>query len=252
MVTLLVTLTTLVSPAFGVAEAATDPRFFSQTGYRIDNDKFWDYFQKRGGVANFGYPVSRTFTLLGQTVQFFQRRIVVINPDGGVGQLNLPDPGLMPYTSMNFATFPGADPNLLKTSPPVGSPNYNTAVLAWIQAHSPNSFNGMPVNFYSTFQNTVSMGTAFPTGGGNAGLLTGIDLEMWGLPLAAPAADPHNSNFVYQRFQRGIMHYDNTKHVTQGLLLADYLKSVMTGNNLPGDLASEAAGSPYFKQYNNS
>ena len=39
MVTLLVTLTTLVSPAFTVAEAATDPRFFSQTGYRIDNDK---------------------------------------------------------------------------------------------------------------------------------------------------------------------------------------------------------------------
>ncbi|MGH2367148.1 MAG: hypothetical protein ACRDI2_03030, partial [Chloroflexota bacterium] len=38
-----------------------DERFFSATGYRIDNDAIWDYFQARGGVATFGYPVSRTF-----------------------------------------------------------------------------------------------------------------------------------------------------------------------------------------------
>jgi hypothetical protein len=40
-----------------------DGRFFAQTGYRIDNDHIWNYFQARGGVDTFGYPVSRTFLL---------------------------------------------------------------------------------------------------------------------------------------------------------------------------------------------
>ncbi len=231
---------------------ATDPRYFSQTGFRIDNDKFWDYFQHRGGVNNFGYPVSRTFTFLGSTVQFFQRRIVQLNPDGSVGQLNLLDSGLMPYTSVNYAAFPATDPNLIKTAPAVGSPSYATAILAWIQKTAPNTFNGMTVNFFTTFQNTVSMSVAYPNGGGNAGLLQGIELEMWGIPTSAPAADPHNANFVYQRFQRGVMHYDKTTGKTQGLLLADYFKSILTGTNLPGDLASAAQSSPFYKQYNNS
>ena len=27
---------------------ASDPRFFAQTNYRVDNDSFWDFFQHRG------------------------------------------------------------------------------------------------------------------------------------------------------------------------------------------------------------
>ena len=257
-------LTTLVmvlasfSPALAAAASTTtrvdptDPRFFPQTGFRIDNDKFYDYFQHRGGLNNFGFPVSRTFRFLGKTVQFFQRRVLEINPDGGVGQLNLLDSGgLMPFTSFNFAEFPPVDPALIKQAPAVGSPNYDTAVLTFIRQHVSNTFQGLPVNFFNTFQNTVSLGTAFPNGDGNPSLLLGFDLEMWGLPLSEPAFDPHNHDFVYQRFQRGIMHFDNTKHTTEGILTADYLKSIITGVNLPGDLAVEAAGSPLFKQYNN-
>ena len=69
----LIILTTLslllanLGSAFAAPEAATDPQFFPQTNFRIDNAQFWDYFQKRGGVANFGYPVSRTFTFLGSS-----------------------------------------------------------------------------------------------------------------------------------------------------------------------------------------
>lgn len=252
ILTTLTLLLTNLAPAFAAPEAAADPQFFPQTNFRIDNAQFWDYFQKRGGVNTFGYPVSRTFTFLGSTVQIFQRRIVEINPDGSVGQLNLLDPSLMPYNAINYATFPQTDPNLGKAAPIVGSPNYATAVIAFIQANAPNSFAGFAVNFYSTFQNTVSLKTAYPDGSGNTGLLQGIELEMWGLPTSAPAADPHNSNFVFQRFQRGVMHYDNTTKTTQGLLLADYFKSIITGNNLPADLAASAAKSPYFKQYNNA
>jgi hypothetical protein len=256
VITTLVLLLANLGPVFAASDsaplAASDPRFFSQTNFRIDNDKFWDYFQKRGGINNFGYPVSRTFTFLGATVQFFQRRIVEINPVGSVGQLNLLDAGLMPYNAINYATFPQSDPILSKAAPAVGSPTYNTAILAWIQANAPNSFRGFSTSFFTTFQNTVSLSTAYPTGGGNSGLLQGIELEMWGIPTAAPAADPNNSNFVYQRFQRGVMHYDNTTRLTQGLLLADYFKSIITGSNLPGDLAASAANSPYYKQYNNA
>ena len=43
------------------------------------------------------------------------------------------------------------------------------------------------------------------------------------------------------------MHYDKTCGCTQGLLLADYLKALLTGDNLPGDLAAQAATSPLLR-----
>ncbi|HEY8691667.1 MAG TPA: hypothetical protein VIR57_02900, partial [Chloroflexota bacterium] len=58
-----------------------DNRFFSQTGFRIDNDAFWSYFNARGGVSSFGYPSSRTFQFLGFQSQFFQRRVMQLGPD---------------------------------------------------------------------------------------------------------------------------------------------------------------------------
>src|SRR5262249_6460123 len=52
---------------------STDARFFQETGYRIDRDSFWDFFQKRGGVRAFGFPVSRDFLFAGCSTQLFQR-----------------------------------------------------------------------------------------------------------------------------------------------------------------------------------
>ena len=43
------------------------------------------------------------------------------------------------------------------------------------------------------------------------------------------------------------MHYDKACGCTQGLLLADYLKALLTGDNLPGDLAAQAASSPLLR-----
>ena len=88
---------------------------------------------------------------------------------------------------------------------------------------------------------------AFPNGG-NDNLLAGIQLEMWGIPTSAPMVDPNNHNFIYMRWQRGIMHFDGTCNCTRGILLADYLKSILTGQNMPSDVASEAAGSPLLNQ----
>lgn len=71
---------------------------------------------------------------------------------------------------------------------------------------------------------------------------------------AKPAAvavylDPNNHNFIYLRWQRGIMQYDASCTCTRGILLADYLKAILTGQNLPADVGSEAAGSPFLDQY---
>jgi hypothetical protein len=43
------------------------------------------------------------------------------------------------------------------------------------------------------------------------------------------------------------MHYDRGCHCTQGLLLTDYLKHLLTGEYLPADLAAQAAASPLLR-----
>lgn len=226
-----------------------DPRFFPQTGFRIADDRFWDYFQRRGGVRTFGYPVSNSFQLLGSPVQIFQRQVMQVRADGSVGTLNLLDPGLMPYTKINQSTFPAADPVLVASAPVPTSPTYATDVVAFVKAHAPDTYQGLPVNFGKTFFSTVSVSDAFPRGG-NASLLPLIDLEMWGVPTSQPAFDPSNQSFVYLRFQRGILQFDKGSGLTQGLLLADYFKAILTGTNLPPDLSAAAAGSRFYVQYN--
>ncbi len=225
--------------------------YYPITGFAITGP-YLDYFQHRGGLRTFGYPISRPFELLGSQVQFFQRRVLQLRPDGTMGQLNLLDPGLMPYTQINNATFPAPDLSLTHQLPTAGSPDYVNKVLQYVQATAPNVWNGIPVSFQSTFNNSVTLSEVFPNGKGQPSLLPGVDLELWGVPTSLPAVDPNNHNFIYQRFQRGVMHYDRTTGITQGLLLADYFKSIITGQNLPADLAAQAQDSPFYKQYDAS
>jgi hypothetical protein len=243
----------LIGPAMPAAAAANDPPgYSSETGYRVGDAKFWQYFQARGGIRTFGYPVSRVFTLDGFKVQIFQRRVLQLGADGNVTQLNLLDQQYLPYTKFNGATVPATDNELLKTAPAPGSPNYGTGILEYITSAAPNQINQVVVNFLNTFRGSVTMAEAYPNGGGNAGLLQGIWLEMWGVPISRPAADPANGNFIFQRWQRGIMHYDAATKTTQGMLLGDHFKSLLTGQNLPADLADQAKASPYLAKYDNT
>jgi hypothetical protein len=220
------------------------PRTFAQTGYRIDRDSFYDYFVSRGGVATFGYPVSRDFPFQGCTAQFFQRIVMQQCGNTGVSPLNLLDGGLLPYTRVNGSTFPASDSSLVARTPKVSDPNYVSDMLDFVRASAPDTFDGQQVNFQQAFFNTISpevAGTDDPT------ILGLLDLEIWGTPTSAPSYDPGNHNFIYQRFQRGIMHYDQGCECTQGLLLADYLKALITGVNLPADLAAQADASPLLR-----
>ncbi|MGH2350127.1 MAG: hypothetical protein ACRDJN_00750, partial [Chloroflexota bacterium] len=219
-----------------------DERFFSATGYRIDNDAIWDYFQARGGVATFGYPVSRTFPFLGHSTQIFQRHILqACCPVGSAHPMNLLDPGLMPASSVNFSTFPAHDPTVATAAPPPSAPNYGQAVLRHLQTTVPDTWEGQDVGFLEAY-----LGAAPEDGAGFRPL---VALEVWGFPTSRPARDPNNHRFVFQRFQRGVLHFDASSGVTRGILLADAFKSVLTGERLPADLAAQMAGSPFLRAY---
>jgi beta propeller repeat protein len=240
-----------VAPADPNPTAPRDARYFQATGFRVDNDAIWDYFNLRGGVKNFGYPVSRTFRFLGFETQMFQRHVVQIGPEGP-RLLNLLDPELMPYTQINQSTFPAFDPALAAQAPVVGSPGYDTAILEFVRRYALDEFAGQPVRFFETFMGQVDLATAFPVGGGNPALLPGFNLELAGSVTSLPLSDPNNGGFIYQRFQRVILHYDASCGCTQPILLADYFKNILMGQNLPPDLEAQASGSRFYAQYDNA
>lgn len=229
-------------------------RYFPETGYSVQNDAFWDYFSHRGGIHTLGFPISRTFTFRGYPTQFFQRIVLQEVPGQGVQRLNLLDPDLMPYTGINGSLFPAVDPLVKAATPAAGDPNYDESVVDFIRQHAPNQIDGRRVDFFEAFMRTVRAEDAFPLGG-HEELLPLLNLEIWGTPISNPTPDPNNSNFIYLRFQRGILHfqgYDSAGNpITEGILLGDWFKSLITGRNLPADLESQAkAGkSPYLRQY---
>ncbi|TMF06521.1 MAG: Ig-like domain repeat protein [Chloroflexi bacterium] len=206
-----------------------DDRYFSQTGYRIDNDDVWTFFQQYGGLSTFGYPVSRGMGFLGCPVQMFQRHIIQVCASQGAALINLLDPEIFPYTHVNGSVFPAPDPTMKSNTPQVGSPTYSTDIINFVNQNVPDTWNGQQVNFQTTF-NTL---------GG---------LVIWGAPISSPQPDPTNANFVYQRFQRGIMHFIAGQG-TQSVLLADWLKAIIMNQGVPPDLLADSRESRYFNQY---
>jgi hypothetical protein len=207
-----------------------DAQYYSQTGFRVD-DQAVGYFQSKGQVDTFGYPVSRLFTFLGCPVQMFQRLIIQLCPGTGPALINLLDPDIFPYTRVNGSVFPSPDDQLKAQTPAVGSPEYAN-IITFIQSVTPDQFNGQPVNYWQTFQ---------ARGG----------LEVLGAPISHPQPDPSNASFIYMRFQRVILHY-RAGIGTEPLLLADYLKQIMLGPNapsLPQDLQQQASSSKFYAQY---
>jgi hypothetical protein len=234
--------TATATPPAGAAPTATpapfqpappvihDAQYYSQTGFRVD-DQTVGFFQSRGQVDTFGYPVSRLFTFLGCPVQMFQRLIIQLCPSASPALINLLDPEIFPYTRVNGSVFPSPDDQLKAQTPAVGSPEYAN-ILTFIQSVTPDQFNGQPVNFWQTFQ---------ARGG----------LEVLGAPISHPQPDPSNGNFIYMRFQRVILHY-RAGIGTEPLLLADYLKQIMLGPSapsLPQDLQQQASSSRFYAQY---
>ena len=243
---LLVALCSAIAPPERETEAQAN--CFQETGFCITNPAFADYFRLRGGVRILGYPASRSFTLEGFEVQFFQR--VVLQLQGNtVQRLNILDPSIMPMTRANQSVFPGPDPQLASQAPQVGSVDYARQVVEFVRRVAPNTWNGQQVGYFDLFNTTVPIEIAFAGSTPNPDLVTLLNLEIWGLPTSNPQPDPGNGGFIYQRFQRGIMHYRAEVPVTEGILVGDYFKAVITNKNLPPDLAEDMRNSRYFNQY---
>jgi hypothetical protein len=228
---------------------ALDPGFFPATGYRISSPAILDYFQHRGGVRTFGYPISNEFPLLGRRVQMFQRHVLQLAPDGSVTPADLLAPDVLPVGHIDGLSVPPPDPDVVASAPSPADPDYAGQALAFVNVYVPDEWNGLAVNFQSTFLNTVTCADAFGTDPCDPSLLAAYALELWGLPTTLPTSDPLNPDFVYQRFQRGIMHFSRATGLTQGLLIGDWLKRLMIGVDLSPDLSQEARGSRFFAQY---
>jgi hypothetical protein len=209
-----------------------DERYFAQTGYRVEHDQIWALFTAIGGVDTFGFPVSRTFRLEECEVQLFQRHVAQSCGGGPAALLNLLDPEFFPYsptggTRINGSSFPAPDSALKMATPQVGTRDYAARLSDFIAQNVPDQFEGIQVNFLRTF-----------------------DLSVWGVPISHPMRDPNNPDFIYQRFQRGIMHHVVSEASTRGVLLADYFKQVMRDSpDLPADLRQQAIGNRFFGQY---
>jgi uncharacterized protein with LGFP repeats len=103
--------------------------------------------------------------------------------------------------SLDGLTVPAADPALMFVAPTPDQPNYAARLEAFVQVTVSDTWNGQPVDFLSIWNDA-----------GGADVL--------GLPTSTPKADPNNPNFVYQRFQNGLLFFDATDGTTSVLPLA--------------------------------
>lgn len=222
--------------------AQLDGRYFSDTGFRVDNDQLWEIFEKLGKQRGLGYPVSRTFRLLGRPTQIFQRGMLQIAPEGHAYIVSmLQDELLFPYESINGSVFPKYDITLVEHAPLPGSEDYDLNIIAYLKQWVPDQYNGQTVSFLDTYQNPIR------DGDGDIRVLA--NLPVWGIATSHPQPDPNNPRVVYQRFERSMMVYEQGCRCTRILPAGDLFKAVLTGQSLPADFESQRPNSPFLRQY---
>jgi hypothetical protein len=119
---------------------------------------------------------------------------------GALGFAVLVTPGVVSAAGpLDGLTIPPADPALVFVAPTPDQPNYDARLQAFVSATVPDEWNGQPVQFLSTLNDT------------------GVD--VLGLPTSEPAADPNNPQFIYQRFQNGVLFYNGAEGTTSVLPL---------------------------------
>jgi hypothetical protein len=115
---------------------------------------------------------------------------------GGAGVVSAAGP-------LDGLTVPAADPALTFVAPTPDQPNYDARLQAFLDATVPDTWAGQPVQFLSTLDGLNDSGE-----------------YVLGLPTSEPAADPHNPQFVYQRFQNGVLFYNAAAGTTSVLPLS--------------------------------
>jgi hypothetical protein len=225
----------------------------TNAGFSVVLPNLLTYYVQHGGVRTFGQALSHDFQLLGRRVQIFENGVLEQRTDGNLQMLDLLGDAL-PLTHAAGAVFPGPDPDLVASDPPLASPTYQTQALAAIDAGllasaAPDLWNDLPVSFGATFRGTVACTDLPSSQPCDDRRLTLAALDLWGLPTSAPASDPTNPDLVYLRFQRGIMQFSQSTGVTQAVPVGTWFKRVLVGTDLPDDLQQDVVGSRYLAQY---
>lgn len=244
---LLLTAVALAAPQsyWTTTQAAEDP---STSGFSLSDPLIATYFRQHGGAAALGNPISGPMRLLGSRVQLFQRQAIEVKPDGSVGTLNLVDGDFMPLATV---AGPGmaADKGLLARMPRPGPPDYPQQASAYVDSAAPNDWNGVRVRFGATYRSMLKCsdlpGVTPCTG---ATLLNLVD-DLYGLPTGKPVADPRSPDYVYLRYQRGVMVYSRTANDTQWLLLGELFKQILLGNQLPPEVLDQISASPLYARF---
>jgi hypothetical protein len=229
-------------------QAAPDPPSVAATGYDLTDPTIAAYFREHGGVAALGTPISNPMRLSGNRVQLFQRQAIEVRADGSVGTLDLVDGAFLPLTAIGGPGL-APDPALVARMPTGGAPTNAQTVAKYLDATAPNDWNGMPVRFGSTFRSMVRCPDLIGVAVCDNDTLLSAAADLWGLPTASPVLDPHSPDFVYLRFQRGVMVHSRKAGETQWLLLGELLKQVLLGRPLPPEIFSQITASPVYSRF---
>ena len=229
-------------------QAAQDPPSVAATGYDLTDPTITAYFRQHGGVAALGNPISNPMRLSGNRVQLFQRQAIEVHADGSVGTLNLVDGDFLPVTAIGGPGL-APDPALVARVPAGGAPSDVQMAAKYLDATAPNDWNGMPVRFGATFRSMVRCPDLVGIAACDNGTLLSAATDLWGLPTASPVLDPHSPDFVYLRFQRGVMVHSRKAGETQWLLLGELFKQVLLGRPLPPEILSQITSSSVYARY---
>jgi len=229
-------------------KAAQDPATVAATGYDLSDPTIAAYFRQHGGVAALGNPISNPMRLSGSRVQLFQRQAIEVRADGSVGTLDLVDGDFLPLTAIGGPGM-APDPALVAHVPAAGAPNYIQIVAMYLDAAAPNDWKGMPVRFGATFRSMVRCPDLVGVAACDNRTLLSAANDLWGLPTASPVLDTHSPDFVYLRFQRGMMVHSRKAGQTQWLLLGELFKQVLLGRPLPPEILSQISASPVYSRF---
>jgi hypothetical protein len=241
----------------GQRTATTNAAPLNNINFNVVRPAFATYYQQHGGVRTFGTPLSNDFQLLGLRVQILQNQVLQQHPDGSITAMDLLNKAL-PLARADGYTYPAADPDMSAAVPPLTSPTYVDDALSsidsgWFDEQVPDSWNDLPINFNTAFRSTFRSAITcddLPAGMpcDDRSLLRGA-LDVWGLPISLVTADPNDPSHVYQRFQRGIMHYSAYDGSTSAIPVGDYFRRVLQDQSIPDDLRADLTGSRFLGEY---
>lgn len=156
------------------ATAQTPSRYFSETGHTVSGD-FLAFFDTRGGLEVFGYPITDQFEENGRLVQYFQRVRVEWHPEN-------PDPYKVQLGLLGDLLGYRSPPVPISQVPPANHPQ---------QRYYPETGHTLSYAFL----------TYYDTHGG---------LDIFGYPITEFIVE---NGRIVQYFQRGKMewHPENTR-----------------------------------------